>query len=156
MQQEGKLQFTLEMTFWLVTALVTAGVLYPIYRVAPDYPFWTYNIAFILVFITATRYAFLVKHTWLAFRIPPKLLLMVLCIPGTFLLIEGINYFQTWLDENTFDSFLGHLSLERQETMTRYIRSQMIFFGTAAIIGTVTLFLRMLLSIWRNKNRGTA
>ena len=156
MQSNTRLQITLELVFWIVTALVAAGVLYPIYRVAPDYPFWNYNLFFIIAFLTTTRYAFLMKHTWLAHRVWPKVILLFLTIPFVFFLIEGINYFQTWLDENTFDSFLGHLSLDRKETMTSYIRSEMIFFGTAAVIGTAALFLRMIIGIWRNKNRGTA
>lgn len=155
MQKTATLTLTLELLFWLVTALIVGGVLYPIYRVAPDYPFLLRNVLFIVLAVTTTRYIFLLKHTWLAYLTWIKVFFIFAAIPLIFFLIDGINDFQTYLDENTFDSFLGHLKLERRETMTRYIRSEMIFFGTAAVIGTAAFALRMVLSLWRNRNRGT-
>lgn len=155
MQKDNRLVVTLELVFWLVTALIVGGVLYPIYRVAPDYPFWFRNILFIVLTVTFTRYIFLLKHTWLAYLTWIKVVFILAAIPLTFFLIDGINDFQTYLDENTFDSFLGHLPLDRREAMTRYIRSEMIFFGTGAVIGGLAFALRMVMSLWRNRNRGT-
>ena len=144
---------SLELVWWIVTLVILGGVLYPIYRVAPDYPFWIPNIVFIVVFITAARYIFLLRHTWLARPEKPKLLLMLLALPLFFYLVNEINYLQTYLDENTFEGFLGHLSGKRLLSMTKYIRSEMLFFGVGAIIAIIVLFFRLLRSIWLVRNR---
>lgn len=143
----------LELLWWLITAIIVGGVLYPIYRVAPDYPFWVSNVVFIVVAVTATRYIFLLRHTWLAYREKAKLLVMLLTLPLLAYLINEINFLQTYLDENTFESFLGYLPNDRLLSMTKYIRSEMLFFGTAAVIGIIILFFRLLRSIWLVRNR---
>jgi len=149
------LSFTLELLMWLVTILIAAGVLYPIWQKAPNYPFWTPNIAFILIFITTTRYIFLLKHTWLAYLQPVKLFLIVLSIPLIFYLINEINFFQTYLDEYGVEEFLGHLNLSQQAELSQYIRNEMLLFGTGSLIAAFLLPIRMIMSIWRTRNRGT-
>ena len=144
---------SLEILWWVVTLVITGGVLYPIYRAAPDYPFWVANIVFIVVFVTATRYIFLLRHTWLARMQKSKLLIMLLTLPLTAYLINEINFIQTYLDENTFEGFLGHLPNRRLLSLTKYIRSEVLFFGVGAVISIFVLFFRLLRSIWLVRNR---
>ena len=151
--RKQQLEGGLELLWWVITLVIIGGVLFPIYRVAPDYPFWGSNIAFIVVAVTTARYIFLLRHTWLAYREKAKLGLMLLTLPLLAYLVNEINYLQTYLDENTFESFLGYLPNNRLLSMTKYIRSEMLFFGTAAIIGSVVLFFRLLRSIWLVRNR---
>jgi hypothetical protein len=144
----------LELYFWLFTALIATAVLLPIITRLPDYPFLLTNIVFVVVAITMTRYLFLLKHTFLAKRQRLKVIFFFLFIPLIFYMVQEINYFQTFLDEEGPEAIVGSLPLSNQESMITYIRSQIILFGVAGIISTVTLGFRLLLSVWRLRNRG--
>ena len=84
-----------------------------------------------------------------------KVIFIFTSIPVTFLLIEGINSFQVYLDEVGINDFLGHLSNDQQQSLGTYIRTEMIFFGTSAVIGSILWPIRLIISIWRVRNRGT-
>ena len=150
-----RLAVTLELVWWALSLLVCAIVLFPVFQNTVEYPFWSYNILYILLFITYARYIFQLKHTWVAKLFWIKIIFIFTSIPVTFLLIEGINKFQVYLDEQGIEAFLGHLPYENQLSMSTYIRTQMIFFGTAASIGSVIWPIRLIISIWRVRNRGT-
>ncbi len=153
--KHSKLYIRLELIWWLVTLLVILGVLLPIYRVLPEYPFWIQNTVFISVFITITRYVFLLKHTLLAYRQWLKVVVSVLCIPLFFYLIKEVSLFSTIAEEIGIEEMFGQLSMKGQADMSNYVRSEMLFFGAASIISTVILPFRMLISFWRTHNRGT-
>ena len=61
-----RLSGLMELIWWIITALVVMLILFPVFENVPEYPFWTYNIIFIALFISYTRYIFHLKHTWLA------------------------------------------------------------------------------------------
>lgn len=144
----------LELYFWLFTALIAAAVLLPIVTRLPDYPFLLTNIVFVLVAVTMTRYLFLLKHTFLAERQRLKVIAFFSFIPLIFYLVQELNYFQTFLDEEGPAAIVGSLPFSSQESMITYIRSQIILFGVASIISTVALGFRLLISVWRLRNRG--
>lgn len=150
-----RLSGLMELIWWIMTALVVVVILFPVFENVPEYPFWTYNILYITLFITYTRYIFHLKHTWLARLFWLKIIFIFTSIPVTFLLIEGINSFQVYLDEVGINDFLGHLSNVQQQSLATYIRTEMIFFGTAAVIGSILWPIRLIISIWRVRNRGT-
>ena len=150
---DQKLKSSLELVWWIVTAVIVVGVLFPIYRVTDTYPFLLSNVVFIVVAVTATRYIFLLRHTWLARLEKAKLLIMLLTIPLLAYLVSELNYLQTYLDENTFEGFLPALSNVNILSITKYIRTEMLFFGTAAVISVVVLFFRLVRSIWLVRNR---
>ena len=72
--------------------------------------------------------------------------------PGT---TEGVYLIQTYLDEKGLGSFLSHLSLPEQDSLGFYIRNVMLFFGAGSIIAAIVLPLRLVVSIWLGRNRGT-
>ena len=144
----------LELYFWLFTALIVIAVLLPIITRLPDYRFLLTNIIFVVVAVTMTRYLFLLKHTFLAERQRLKVIAFFLFIPLVFYIVQELNYFQTFLDEEAPSAIVGNLSLSNQESMITYIRSQIILFGVASIISTVALGFRLLISVWRLRNRG--
>jgi hypothetical protein len=39
--------------------------------------------------------------------------------------------------------------------MTQYIRSEFLFFGVGSVIVSILLPFRMIISVWRTKNKGT-
>ena len=149
------LKAKLEFIWWVITAVVICGILYPIYVTDLSYPFWYHNILFIIVSITLTRYIFLLKYTWLAQRHKIKLVLLFLSIPSIFYLISTLNFFQTFMDAHGLESLFNNHPLKFINHLTKYIRSEMLFFGTASLISAVIFPFRMLVSIWRNRNRGT-
>ena len=142
----------LELIWWVVTALIAVGVLLPIYQSTVDYPFWGINILFIIAAVTLARLIFLTKFTFLAERKYLKFALILITAPIVFFFINQLVNFQTYLDEIGIDDVLKHLQPEHQESMLNYIRTEMIFFGTAAIISMIIFPLKMVKSIWRNFN----
>ena len=155
MDKKKALSWQLEILWWLVSLIIIAGVLFPILRVVPEYPFLWINVLFILTFITCSRYLFLLRHTFLAKRQYFKFAFIVLTIPLVFFLVDKINSFQTFLDENGTEAVLGALGYPYSEKMITYVRTEMLFFGVGAVLSTVILAFRLVLSIWRTRNRGT-
>lgn len=144
----------LELFFWLFTLVILAAVLLPMATRLPDYPFFLANTVFVITAITMTRYLFLLKHTFLAKQQRLKVIVFFLLIPLAFYIIQELNYFQTFLDERGPEAIVSSMPLSSQDNMLTYIRSEVIFFGVASIISTVALGFRLLVSVWRLRNRG--
>lgn len=142
----------LELMMWLVTLLLVVLVLFPIYLKVPDYPFWLSNTVFVVTTITLIRYIFLLKLTWLAHMQKMKVACLLLMIPLVSYLISELNFFQVYLDENDIESFIGHLDQANMLQMDKYIRAEMVFFGTTAIISCFIFQVRMVISVWRKHN----
>ena len=149
----GKL--TLELVWWIFTALLAFAILFPIINSISDYPFLTINAIFIIVFITSTRYIFLLKHTFLARQQAFKAIVIVISIPLVFYLVSQLNYFQTFLDEEGVEPIIKGLGYKQGQQMAGYIRNEMLLFGVGSLIASVLLPFRMMISIWRTRNRGT-
>ena len=155
MDNKSKLSLKLELIWWAFTAMLVIGILYPILSKLEGYPFLVTNIVFIIVFVTFTRYIFLLKYTFLAQRQTFKAVLIGLSLPVLFYLINELNFFQTFIGEEGMETFMPEMSYEERESLGAYIRNEMLLFGTGSVITAILLPLRMLRSIWRNHNRGT-
>lgn len=59
------------------------------------------------------------------------------------------------MDDGRLEQEFVHLGIEEQYKMGDYIRNEMVFFGVASLTTTFLLPTRMILSIWRVRNRGT-
>ena len=156
MEQQKKLSVTLEIIFWIVTVILCIGVLYPIHNNLNDFPFlWTNSIA-IIVFVTYTRYVFLWQYTLFSKSTIVRIAFIVAAIPLVFYLIQNMNRFQTYLDDNGYDAFMDLskklLSDSEKAELLQYIRSEFIFFSTGAVVSGILLPLRMIISFWRTKN----
>jgi len=149
-----KSKWSLELLWWVFTALIVLAVLFPIYNKIPDYPFWTSNVAFIVAFVTFTRYIFLLQYTFLAKRQVLKIVFVFLCIPAVFYLIQLLNGFQTFLDEEGIEAVTGNLPTSTQLSMVQYIRSEMLLFGVGSVISGVIFPFRLIASVWLYRNRG--
>ena len=152
MQQHTALFARLELVWWLITAIIATMILGPILYKLPDYPFLWPNLAFVLVLITFTRYIFFLRYTFLAEWRNIKVAIIFACIFIAFLLIQEINLFQTFLDENGIEAIVGSLPRTEQEPMMKFIRSEMLLFGVGAVITCGLLPLRLVVSIWRRWN----
>jgi hypothetical protein len=156
MNKRQSLTLWLEVIWWIVTTLVVLAVLYPIRKAMNVWPFEAWNIVFIVVLITLSRYIFLIPHTFLAKRQILKIALLLLMFPATFMLISGLNQFLSYIEEQTWEPLTGHLPPADRKSMENYIWGEMIFFGIGSVICAPLFAIRLFISIWRTRNRGTA
>lgn len=154
LNQLSRQKLILEATWWAITAVVVLLVLFPILHNTPYYPFQWSNVIFIVVFITLTRYNFLFKYTFLAKKQYLKLLLIFLCIPLLFNLVNNLNYFISITDESSYYFLDGNLSISQRNKMQLFIKTEMVFFGVASILSAIIFPFTLLRSIWRYRNRG--
>lgn len=148
-------KLALELLWWMFTGLIVILVLFPIYTEVEAYPFWVPNIVFIVAFITLTRYIFLLSFTFIARRQGLKIALAFLSLLLLFYLIEQLNTFQTFLDEEGPRAILGWHPTGEQEELIAYVRSEILLFGVGSVISSIIFPFRMIISVWRYRNRGT-
>ncbi len=144
-----------EVMWWLFTAVLAFVVLVPVWRNAPSFPFFAENIFFIAVFVTFTRYIFLLRTTLIARQKWIKLFIIALAAILFFVMSTALIDFHNFMDEEGIQTLVTHLHVTKQSRIISYIQSEMIFFGVGAIISGIVLPLRMIISLWRMRNRGT-
>ena len=152
----SKIHIRLELIWWVFTILLVVGVVYPIVNTLEVYPFYLINIIYVITFVTLARYTFLLKFTFLPKHQVLKQVFIFSCIPFVFYLVQELNQFQTFLDEEGWDGIVGQLPYGQRNSMINYIRSEMILFGVGSIISAVVFAFRLILSVWRMRNRGEA
>jgi len=155
MKKKLKLLLSLEIVWWLATALILFGTLYPILAVVDDFPFFWPNILSIITLITLGRHIFLLRFSFLANLKSFKIVLFFLSIPFVFFLFSQLHAFRIYTDEVGLQKLLSELPYAEQGKMIPYIKNEFIFFGVGAIISAVIFPFRMLMSVWRMINRGT-
>lgn len=156
MNKSSKASFLqLEILWWLITFLIGAAILLPIYIKVVGYPFYLINIIFIVTFITLTRYIFFLPFTFLGKQQTLKIILFFLSLPFVFYLIQSLNQFQLFLDEEGPQALINNLEGQTLLDMTTYIRSEIILFGVGSVISAILFPFRLLKSVWRFRNRGT-
>ncbi len=155
MERKTSLLIQLEMIWLLATILILGAVLYPIYSSEAEYPFWLLNTVFVIVFLIFIRYIFLLKHSFLAYGQAAKAAIFILCFPLFFYLFNEMAEFQLYLNEVGLEAMFQHLPMNSQDSMVRYVQSEMLFFGTGSIIVCIIMPVRMMISFWRTHNRGT-
>lgn len=149
------LKLSLELMMWVFTVVLVVLVLLPIYLNVKEYPFYLSNILFIIIFFTLARYIFLLKHTIVARSMIFKVAMMVLSIPLLMYLLGSVSSFQGFADDIGLQTLVTDLSLPKQESMMKYMKTEMIFFGVGAVIVALIFPIRMLISIWRGINKNT-
>lgn len=155
MEAKKKLSIQLEILFWLFTAVVVVAFAYPILKTGAEFPFYVMLALFITVFITLTRYIFMLKFTFLSHRKWVKAGIIAVSVPFVFFLISQLNAFQTFYNEHGLDQFFRFMPLVERIDLQNYIRTLMTFFGTASIVAAIIFPFRMMISIWRNFNKDT-
>ncbi|MEM9549471.1 MAG: hypothetical protein AAGA77_26105 [Bacteroidota bacterium] len=149
-------KLTLELIWWVASAIIVLLFMLPIINyVGVRFPFYTPNIFFILLFVTFTRYIFLLKHTLIAHKKWIKLVLVFLPIPLFLYSIDALFNFQDFWDKGNHVRMLSHLLPDTAMNLSKYIKYQFIFFGTGTILVLFLFPVRMIISIWRGINKGT-
>ena len=145
----------LEIIWWTITLVVIVLVMFPIWsEVGTDFRFHNSNIMAIFIFMVYTRLLFVLRHTYIAKNSLMKIIFVLLSIPLFIYFMNGINEFQTFVDENGDTALLYEYSASIAN-LTKYIRYEYLFFAVAAFITVAMLPFRMILSLWRTRNRGT-
>ncbi|RLD18527.1 MAG: hypothetical protein DRI69_10200 [Bacteroidetes bacterium] len=149
MNEQNSLKLKLELMWWVFTAILAAAVLAPIYLNNITFPFYVTNIVFIVVFVTVTRYVFLLKHTWLVQMKWLKIALVVGSVIVIFVLSTSMIDFNNYLDEVGLQEVVQKLPADKQFPMIRYMQREVIFFGVGGIVAMMILPVRMLISLRR-------
>lgn len=156
MQQRTKSFLLIELLWWVITALVIFAFMYLPYHYGNGFgELGKTNILFILIFITLTRHIFLLKYTFLGYTLWAKILVIFFCIPLIVYLYSAFQFVQVYLDDGRLETVFGHLQVGEQYAMMNYIESELIFFAIGSMVATILMPIRMIVSIWRTKNRGT-
>ncbi|MEM9847469.1 MAG: hypothetical protein AAF847_06240 [Bacteroidota bacterium] len=146
-------KLALESRWWIITAFVTLGILFPIITEG-QYLFLWPNVFLIVTFITLTRYIFLLQQTFLS-RLEWLKALLILAAPiFIFLLVQEVVRFQTYIDQYEWHDVIAGGAAEANPGLAKYIYTEMLFFGVAGSISAATLPFRMVISIWRIRNLG--
>lgn len=156
MEKQTSLRIWLELVWWTVTAVAVVAVLWPIQKSTANYPFFWENIAFIVCSITLARYSFQIKHAFFSKMQVVKIALTVVLLPLIFVLVGTLNDFMGWIEANEYTSITGHLAEPERSSLNQYIWGEMLFFATASILAAATLWVRVIISLWRTHNLGTA
>lgn len=157
---EGKTKFsaqkwTIEFLWWLMSIVLAILVIMPIWSKVPDFTFLGYNIIYVLVFFNGMRYLFLLKTTPFSHMLVFKLVLIFITIPSLVYQIDWMSMFQDFKDEGILLQLIEDLPFETQKGLRKYIENEYVFFGVGSIVTSMLLPFRMLISIWRVRNRGT-
>lgn len=145
----------LEAIWWVITAVVVTVVMYPIWTSFPAYKFNGVNIINIVLFVTFARYTFFLKYTFLATLQYAKIGFILLTIAIVATLMTQIQSFNVWIDGGDPDILLESVgNPAKRESLLNYIKSEYLFFVVAASISALFLSGRLLVSVWRLRNRG--
>jgi hypothetical protein len=144
----------LELVWWLVTLVILTVIMFPIWRNFPDFRFGITNCAFIICFITFTRYAFLLKYTFLANWEKGKIGFVLCAFAIAGILLVQMQDFNVWFDNGDPDVLLKTVKKESiRPSLLEYIKTEFILFAVASSISAFLLAGRLLFSIWRLRNR---
>jgi hypothetical protein len=150
------LKWWLESIWWIITAVVIYAILVPVYKAMHVWPFLMWNIIFIATLMTMTRHIFLLPYTFLARKQVLKVAIIFALFPITFALVNGLNIFLSYVEENTWETLTGHLPAEQKRAIESYLWTEMIFFGIGSVIAAPALAVRLFISIWKQHNEKPA
>lgn len=148
-------KLSLEIIWWITTLIVTAIIILPIYlAIGTDYLFYIENIVAIVIFITLSRWILMLRHTLFGWNKKIKVFILFAMIPLFFICYDNLVDFQSFIDEQDIYSMLNILSTAEKPKLAKYIRYEYLFFGTGAMICIVIIPFRMVISIWKQVNKG--
>jgi glucan phosphoethanolaminetransferase (alkaline phosphatase superfamily) len=143
----------IEVISLLMTAIVVAVVMYPIWTQFPEYKFNGTNIVYILAFVTFTRYTFLLRYTLIASAQNVKIGFILLTLIIILGLVTQIQDFNVWIDAGDPDRLMPNVPQSKRDALLKYIKSEFMFFAVGAIVASVFLSARLMMSVWRTRNK---
>ncbi len=141
--------WTAEILWWIITLLMASLVLLPFAISEVDFPFIHFNILYIILGITFSRYLLFFNSHPLAYSKIFKIVLIFLVPLCFFPLLEGIHSFLEFNDREGLQSVLTHLPFKKQVWLLRYIRSEYLFFSFMSFLGSFLLIIKMVRAFWK-------
>ncbi len=142
-----------ELLWWTLSLLLVLVIFYPIYLYKIHFPYWTFLGISIVFFVQFGRLILSMKHHPIRPKQLLKIVVMFLCIPIVFLLYQELMRFRSDLDDGLVNDLVNGLSLNDRRKLLLYIRSVVLYFGTASIMLGAVLPLRLLISVWKIRNK---
>lgn len=143
-----------ELTWWAFTLVLAGLVLLPLYSQLSEFPFYLPNFIYIVVAITLTRYLFFLDISWLRDHLLLQGGFSILLIPLIFMMVQYLNSFVRFFDEEGPDILILNLAKETGEIMNSYMKAEYRFFGIWAIIASVIMPFRLLFNVWKRYGAG--
>lgn len=75
--------------------------------------------------------------------------------PVLFLLSYEFSDFKNYIDEVGLQELVTHLKSSEQDAMTKYIRTEFIFFSICCIINGFLVPFKLIWNIWKQHNLGS-
>lgn len=156
-QRVGKL--LMELVWWVLTGIVVWLVTRPLWSEFIRYEYIHYLILFMVIFITYTRYLFLLKYTFLSHFQVGKFILIFASIPLAFYLIGLFFNYQDFLERQSEGMeeyriyFRSDMTFDEHGEVLKYLSKVYSFFALSAVIVVVVAPFRLLLSFWRVYNK---
>lgn len=147
-------KITFEIVWWLVTAIVCFMVYSWVNRGVTSYPYLMENMALIAIFITITRWAFLLRISLISESRNLMIGLIFLMIPLFIFSLTEYRAFKMFWDEGSLIPFLNGDSYDSKMAVANFFRQEMIFFAVGSMIATLIFPFRMVRAIWRKHNKG--
>lgn len=137
-----------ELLWFGFTLVVAAVVLLPVYTQLPDFPYFGANFLYVIVAITLSRYLFLLDISWLRDRLATQGAISLLLIPLIFGMVQYLNLFITYFDEQGPDILTQGMDREAAKTIMGYLHTEYRFFGVWAVMAAVITPFRLLYNVW--------
>ena len=137
----------------LMTLIVVGVVMYPIWTQFPEYAFNGTNTVYIIAFFTFTRYTFLLRYSFLASAQNVKIGFILFTLIIILGLITQIQDFNVWIDAGDPDRLMPNVPQSKRDGLLNYIKSEFMFFAVGAIVASAFLAGRLLMSVWRMRNK---
>ena len=147
-------KIVLEILWWIFTALICLLLFLPFYIYEIDFPYFNYNIFFVIASITITRWIFQLKHSFIAHQLILKFILMFASVVILLQAYKGVNLLNLHNAEYGYYFLFEHLELNVRYRLADYVNWQFFFFGIATIAASIVLPFRLLVSIFRVYNMG--
>lgn len=143
-----------EIVFWTLSVVIAILIMKPVHDYfGTGFKYYTSNYAFIILFFTYTRYLFLLKFTPFSHNVWVKVFLVFASIPLMLWLIDDTYDFRRMLDEEGLEPLVRSASLDTRLSLAKYAKYEFVFFSTSAILTIIMVPIRMIVSIWRVRNK---
>lgn len=150
----NKWKWVAEILFLLLSIALAVLVMRPIHDYYGDhFHYYVSNYAFIVLFLTYSRYLFLLKYTPFSHNMWIKLILVFASIPLMLWLVDDTYDFRRMLEEEGLEPMVQSKVLDTRMNLAKYAKYEYLFFSSSAIITIILIPFRMMISIWRVKNK---
>jgi hypothetical protein len=150
-----KSKWIVEILGWSIAIIIAAVLIYLLNSNLINYKFVKVNFLGIFFFFTFTRYILMLKYTPFSHNAWIKAILLFACIPLFFYFMDGMYEFLRMLDEQGIEPFVNSDNAEFRWNFAKFTKYQFLFFITGTMCMLFMLPVRMIVSIWRVRNKGT-